>query len=319
MTDVTDLDIAYFNFEHGGLHDGKDHFFSSGRGYDFSGLVRVAGDGGRWAHILVMGEGDRYELSGGEGMWEAAAAMRAAGGRPYIPLACELPAEGLYAPVIFVDPQAVVIRRFYYHRLPDHGARYSNLLVATLPGRPFSDLFRIRTGHGGLDGGEGRLADARRLRRLADPTFPTLIAQDWNTIPSGPMWEDRELNDSTRWAGGCQDWARAHRVLWQHGPGQAGPYLPDTRALDYLIGWWDQATGRRIGGIGYYDVADLAGDHTPTQVPVPDGRERRAIDRILVNAAWKDALVAGSYQVHQPADPSQPDSDHLRVSITVRI
>jgi hypothetical protein len=52
----------------------------------------------------------------------------------------------------------VVIRRFYYHRLPDHAPRNSNLLVATLPGRSFNEIFRIRTGHGGLDGGEGRLA-----------------------------------------------------------------------------------------------------------------------------------------------------------------
>ncbi len=117
---MTEIDFAYFNYEHGGLIDGHDHAYSSGRGYRFDGLVRVAGDQGRWAHILTMGEGDRYEFAGGQGMWEAAAAMRAAGGRPYVPLACELPREGAYAPVIFVDPQAVVIRRFYYHRLPDH-------------------------------------------------------------------------------------------------------------------------------------------------------------------------------------------------------
>jgi len=91
---VTEIDFAYFNYEHGGLTGGHDHAYSSGRGYDFGGLVRVAGDQGRWPHILIMGEGDRYEFAGGEGMWEAAAAMRAAGGRPYVPLACELPREG---------------------------------------------------------------------------------------------------------------------------------------------------------------------------------------------------------------------------------
>lgn len=76
---------------------------------------------------MIMGEGDHYELSGGrplravrrEGMWKAAAAMRA-DGATYMPLACELSREGLYAPVIFIDPQTIVIRRFYY-RLPDHG------------------------------------------------------------------------------------------------------------------------------------------------------------------------------------------------------
>lgn len=316
---MTEIDFAYFNYEHGGLAGGHDHAYSSGRGYDFAGLVRVAGDQGRWPHVLIMGEGDRYELAGGEGMWEAAAAMRAAGGRAYVPLACELPREGLYAPVIFADPQAVVIRRFYYHRLPDHAPRNSNLLVASLPGRPAAGIFRVRTGHGGLDGGDARLADAMRLRRLADPRIPALVAMDWNSVPSGPAWQDRELNDAVLWGNPGQGWARANRVLWQHGPGQGGPYVPDTRALDYLIGWWNPQTGRREDGIGFFDAAELAGDATPTQVPVPDGRQRRCIDKMLVNAAWKDAIVPGSYHVHQPADPQQPGSDHLRVSVAVRI
>jgi len=109
-----------------------------------------------------------------------------------------------------------------------------------------------------------------------------------------------------------------HRVLWQHGPAQAGPYVPDTRALDYLIGYWDESRGCRAGGIGFSDVAELARDYTPTQVPVPDGRQRRAIDRLLVNEPWAGAVIPGSYQVHQPADPGHPDSDHLRVSVAIR-
>jgi hypothetical protein len=113
---MTEIDFAYFNFEHGGLIDGRDHFYSSGRGYDFGGLIRVAGSGGRWPHVLVLGEGDRYEMAGGEGMWEAAAAMRDAGGPTVCAAGVRTARRGLYAPVIFVDPQAMVIRRFYYHR-----------------------------------------------------------------------------------------------------------------------------------------------------------------------------------------------------------
>lgn len=108
-------------------------------------------------------------------------------------------------------------------------------------------------------------------------------------------------------------------MLWQHGPQQAGPFVPDTRALDYLIGWWDPERQRRTGGIGFYDAAELAGDYIPTQVPVPQGWQRRAIDRILVNKPWKDAIAPGSFQVHQPADPASPDSDHLRVSVAVEV
>jgi hypothetical protein len=132
---------------------------------------------------------------------------------------------------------------------------------------------------------------------LADPRIPALVAMDWNSVPSGLAWEDRELNDTALWGNPGQEWALAHRVLWQHGPGQ----------------------GRRIGGIGFSDVAELAGDGTPTQIPAADGRQCRTIDRILVNAAWKDRIIPGSHQVHQPADPEHPDSDHLRVSVVIDV
>jgi hypothetical protein len=66
-------------------------------------------------------------------------------------------------------------------------------------------------------------------------------------------------------------------------------------------------------------VSVLAGDDTPTQIPAADGRQRRTIDRILVNAAWKDRIIPGSYQVHQPADPGHPDSDYLRVSVIIDV
>jgi hypothetical protein len=40
--------------------DGEDCFYSSGRGYDFAGLVRVAGDQGRWSHVLLLGSSNRH-------------------------------------------------------------------------------------------------------------------------------------------------------------------------------------------------------------------------------------------------------------------
>lgn len=312
---MTEIDFAYFNYEHGGLINGKDCFFSSGRGYEFAGLVRVAGDQDRWPHILVMGEGDRYGYAGGEGMWEAAAAMRAAGGRAYVPLLGSLPREwGPYAPVIFVDAQTVVIRRWHDPRSPDFAARFRNLLVASLPGR--DERFCVVATHGDLHDGNARLADAMAFRRLANPDVPCLIAGDWNSVPSGPLWEDPDLASPQRCAQ-TETWRVMHRALWEHGPRQGGPYHPDTRALDYLIGCWEE--GQRVGGVGFYDVAELAGDNTPTQPAEPGGWRRRVIDRILVNQSWRDAVVPGSYHVHQPADPEHPGSDHLRVSVTIGV
>ena len=195
---MTEIDFAYLNYEHGGLRN--TGYPGGGADYDYAGLVRVMSDGDRWPHILVMGEGDRYEYAGGRGVWEAAAAMRAAGGRAYVPLLGSLPREwGPYAPVIFADPQSVVIRRWHDHRSPDFAARYRNLLVATLPGRGDDEVFRVvATPRGPLQRGHaaGRRAG---LRRLADPAVPSLIAGDWNSVPSGPGWEDRELNDPRFW------------------------------------------------------------------------------------------------------------------------
>src|SRR6266536_6036411 len=74
---VTAIDLAYFNFEHGGLIGGGAR--GGGSGYEYTGLVRVMGEDDRWPNLFVMGEGDRYDFNGGEGMWGAVAAMRAAG------------------------------------------------------------------------------------------------------------------------------------------------------------------------------------------------------------------------------------------------
>jgi endonuclease/exonuclease/phosphatase family metal-dependent hydrolase len=310
------LEIAYFNFEHGGRSQAQDRYYSTGTLPDFTSLVQVAGDQDRWPHILVMGEGDRYGDAGGEGMWEAAAAMRAAGGRAYVPLLGSLPRDwGPYAPVIFVDAQSIVIRRWHDPRQPDFAARFRNLLIASLPGR--DDHFRVLATHGDLHDGDARLADAKAFRRFANPDLPTVIAGDWNSVPSGPLWEDPDLASPQRCAE-IETWRVMHRALWQQGLRQDGPYWPDTRALDYLIGYWDG--GQRVGGIGFYDAAELAKDDTPTQPPAPGGGwQRRTIDRILVNEPGKDAIVSGSYHVHQPPDPGEPGSDHYRVSITVRI
>ena len=328
---MTRIGISYFNYEHGGLPvagrggavEGYGHsgiaaagYHGGGYGYDYAGLVRVMADGTPWPDIFIMGEGDRYEFNGQEGAREAARAMRRAGGRTYEPLFGSLPREGAFAPVIFIDPQTIEVRRWYDHRAPDFAPRNRNVLIASAPGRADADIFRIATGHGDIYDGDARLADAKRLRLYAEPTIPCLVAMDWNSVPSGPVWEDRELNDPVLWPPD-KDWARGARILWEHGPAQAGPYRPDTRALDYLIGYWHD--GRRIGGIGFHDAAELAGDGTPTQIPAADGRQRRTIDRILVNVAWKDRIIPGSYRVHQPADPEHPDSDHLRVSVAVDV
>ena len=141
----------------------------------------------------------------------------------------------------------------------------------------------------------------------------------WHLLARRDGGIQQGLNGPELWGPQAPQWRRAHRVLWQHGPQQAGPFVPDTGALDYLIGWWDPERQRGTGGIGFCDAAGPASDCTPAQLPVPQGWQCRAIDRILVSKPWKDAIVPGSFQVHQPADPASPDSGHLRVSVAADV
>ena len=303
------IDFAYFNYKHGGLVNGNS--LGDGGPYDYRGLVRVMGEDGRWPDVAGVGEGNKYELNGGEGAWEAAAAMREAGGRAYTPLACSLPREwGLFAPVMFVDLQKVVVRRFYSHRLPDFAARNRNLLVFTLPGRPDSDVFHLVATHGDPGDDEARLADAKALRPRANPDIRCMVVGDFNATPSG--WEPSDINDRTIYDLPHRYQARG----WWH-PGLGEHVRFDTRSLDYLVGCLDRSQLERSGGVGFHAVAELAGDRTSTTLPVPSGRECTTIDWLLVNKPAAQAYVPGSYRVHEPLDPEHPDSDHKRVSATL--
>ena len=145
-------------------------------------------------------------------------------------------------------------------------------------------------------------------------------------FPSGPHFEPTDLNT----AGVHGPRQLAWRVLFRHGLAQAGPHRYDSRALDYLIGYWHaprdwrrawlrRRLGRRVGGVGFYHAAELAGDFTPTQTAKPNGRQPIALDAILLNQSMAAAYVPGSYRVHPFPDPDNPDSDHHRVSVTVDV
>lgn len=305
---MTRLVLSYLNYEHGGRADAN--YTGDGGGFDLDGLVRVMTDGTAWPDVLAIGEADRWEFNGREGAHEAAAALRAAGGPPYVPYTCSLPRQGgPFAPAFLVDPRTVVVRRFYDHRLPDFASRNRNLLAATLARG--GQQFRLIAVHGDIHSGDQRLADARELDRFARPDIPCAVLGDWNGVPSGPAWEPSDLNTPGRYTPQQLAW----RTRFQHGPAQAGPHDIDTRALDFLLGWWDPDQARRIGGLGFHDAAELAADPTPTQIPRPSGRQPLTIDRILLNQPWAEAMAKGSYQVH-PAAPDHP-SDHLRISVAI--
>ncbi|GAA4082805.1 hypothetical protein [Actinomadura miaoliensis] len=314
-----EIQIDYINYERGGRPNAN--YSGDGGLPDPTGLVRIMLSGS-WPAILGVGEAERWEFNGYQGAYEAAVALRRAGGPPYVPFVGSLPREGgPFGPAILVDPTAVEVHRWYDHRLGDFGSRNRNLLVCSIPGR--SEVFRVLITHGDIHDGNQRLADAMTFDRFADPEIPCVILGDWNSTLSGPMWEVGDWNNPDPMM--HQPHRRAHKIMFLHGPRQAGPHVADTRALDYLCGFWTpgrrlwlrRRPARRVGGIGFYDVAELEGDYTPTQYPHPFGRPPRTIDRALVNRPLRDAYVRGSYRVHDPLDPSCPDSDHKRISFVL--
>jgi hypothetical protein len=326
---VTEIDFAYFNYAHGGRKGANSA--GDGGAYDFTGLVRVIGHENRWPDVLIMGEADRYDFNGGEGLWGAVAAMADAKGPAYTPFVCSLPRQwGPFAPAIFVNTQKLRIHRFYDHRLPDFAARRRNVLEARIPGR--NDLFRVATGHGDLSGGDQRLADARMFRMLVHPE-PCIIGMDWNSVLSGPQWEPADLDDQNKWP---HLRMMANRIYWQHGAAQIGPYRADTRALDYLCGYWfpphpwwhwrrllrradARLNGQRLGGIGFHWVGELAEDYSPTTRPQSNDRQRLQIDGFVVNDPWRDRIVPDSFCVQDDIDPDEPDSDHLVTRVAIDI
>ncbi|MET9260494.1 hypothetical protein [Amycolatopsis sp. NPDC004079] len=308
----TEIDLAYFNYAHGGIVNPTDRAEEPPGGYDFSGLVRTMRE--RWPHVLVMGEGDYYEFWGGAGMWGAAEAMRDAGGRAYVPLVCGLPRQtGPFAPVIFFDAQTLIVKRFFDHRAPDFAARNRNLLMVRPAGG--KEILYLATGHGDIGDAIYRQADAKDHRRLAYKDRLSAVLMDFNEHLSGPNHELPDLGDPAKYD---QPPKHDHRLRNTRGVPDR-PYRRDTSALDYLCGHWNYEKNRREDGIGFVDAAEQAEIYTGTNLPVPSGRQCAQLDHILLSPALAERVVPGSTKIHDPVDPDNPDSDHKRISVTVRV
>lgn len=307
-----EIDLAYFNYEHGGMTNASARGGNPPGGYDFTGLVRTMRE--RWPHVLVMGEGDYYEYFGGAGMWGAAEAMRESGGRAYVPLPCSLPREwGPFAPCIFFDAQTLIVKRWFDHRAPDFAARNRNLLTVRPVGG--EEILHLVTGHGDLHEENYHVADAKAHRWLAYKGRLSAVLMDMNEHLSGPKHELTDLEDRAIYD---QPAHFLHRM--RHTAGQPDrPYRRATSALDYLCGAWSEQKDRREGGIGFVDMAEQAGIYTGTNLPKPSGRQCAQIDHILLSPALADRVVPGSACIHEPVDPDDPDSDHKRLSVTVAV
>ncbi|MBK0868726.1 hypothetical protein INP57_18095 [Saccharopolyspora sp. HNM0986] len=82
------VDLSIVNYAHGGSDCDADRACGT---WDYDGLRRIM-RGPRWPDILIVFEGERWALTGGDGGWGAAVALRreqrelGLTERPYVPL-----------------------------------------------------------------------------------------------------------------------------------------------------------------------------------------------------------------------------------------
>src|SRR5262249_28319885 len=102
-----------------------------------------------------------------------------------------------------------------------------------------------------------------------------------------------------------------------------GSWGPDTRALDYLIGAWDESAQKRVDGCGLHAVAEMAWaldrSHPilPTVNDNVDAGGALLIAWLLPTDAMKPHVLADSYRVHLPDERYPPPSDHRLVTAAI--
>jgi hypothetical protein len=122
-----------------------------------------------------------------------------------------------------------------------------------------------------------------------------------------------------------RDWMTAPFASRSH-KGMLGPdgkWGPDTRAVDHLIGTWDERARQRRDGCGLHAIAEMAWRQDPTRPILPtvnegvDAGGALLIDWLLVNHAMQPHVLTGTYQVHIPDPGHLAPSDHRLVTVTL--
>ncbi|RSM37148.1 hypothetical protein DMB66_59710 [Actinoplanes sp. ATCC 53533] len=288
-----DLQLSLLNLEGGGLQpDGS---------YDFDGLLRAFAEPPA-PHLLMICECKFWHARGKTPFRTAIRQLSTLTGRHYVG---ELFTGPLGTAVIY-DPTVLHLDAGEEPDFPDK----RNLARFSLYNAP-DFRFWAFVEHWPYHDGDQRLARAKLLARYGTATTPTLLAGDNNGSGTGPHLP-------------VVDWQTIPIATRDYkGQFTDGVWGPDTRAVDRLIGRWDNRTGRRIDGAGFHQVAELDPDAPDPLPPTVNGGSGLHIDHILINDAFLNhaRVVAGSYQVHIPPaqDPARWPSDHRRISCTLRL
>jgi len=307
---VTRIDIALFNYEDGGA--------SPSGGYDFRPLQRAFAQAETVPALILYCEAKNYRDRAGEAKYAAAEALSDELGVPY---AVELGsmARGPMPPAIFYNPNILVLRRWWNQ--DDPGVYDDQRNVARFAIRDSDNFPEGRTEflafvhHFEPLSGDIRLEEARRVSRYRDAQpLPAIGGGDLNATASGDHLPQRDWMAATFSH-------RSHKGMTR----PDGRWGPDTRAIDYLIGTWDEDAQQRRDGCGFHAVAEMAWRLDPSRPILPTVNENvdagggLLIDWILVNEAMRKHVISDSYRVHIPDERYPPPSDHRLVTAALEL
>jgi hypothetical protein len=311
----TKLPVALFNYQGGGRRpDGS---------YDFDKL-RLAFDNvpdGEAPVAILINEAKGWKANGNSMLHMAVNALADKLRRPYVgEIGCGIRGDAT-TPALIYDPQ--VLRLDYWGNSTATNNDQQNVAKMHVRGQSAAK-FRAVIKHLHPNDGALRVSEAHETKAFISG-MPTLLAGDLNNSASGPHTD--------------MDWTRAPELLRMSKAILLpdGTYKADTLAMDLMLGDWDPATMRRTGrvealgrrAIGWHALAEIAYQQgMPAAEAFQPTVNRSAqegggllIDWMLVNNAWAEGLVPGTYHVHVPGgtDPSMHPSDHRLVTATLEI
>lgn len=302
------VSVGLLNHKDGGHHN------ATGR-HDFHSLQNTFTNVAK-LDLLLYCEAKHYNRDAGTARYAAAEALRDVLGAPYVIEIGHMD-RGPMPPAIIYDPRVLVLRTWWRAGDPEIYRDQRNLawfaLADSHPTAAGRFVFGAWVDHWDPISGEDRMPDARRIgRRRGDlQPLPVIGGMDANGTASGKHMPQR-------------DWPVAP-VSKRYGKGMQDPLTgawgPDTRAVDMLLGWWNEHTRAREDGYGYHAVAELAWRTDPSVPLLPtvnDGVDPGGgllVDWLMVNPAMLPYVLPDTYQVHVPPPGTVPGSDHRLVTV----
>jgi hypothetical protein len=307
---MTRIEVALLTTQ-GGCQD------RTGR-HDFSRLHHAATGLRSPAALWLIGEAKRWRADRNRAMFAAAEALSDAAGVAYTAVLGTSP-RGALPPAIIYNPDVLVLRSWAN---PDDPEVYRDQLnVARFavrssgPTRNTRKAFTAWVGQWHPSNRSVRRQEADDVARYGDIDEPVIAGVDANESPSGPHLPQRNLARAS-YQRLCAEARQRADTTWVHA----------SDAIDHLIGRWDNGLHDRVGGCGYYAVAELAWQANPAMALLPtinhdDDCGAVIKDLLLVNRTARTLIDPASYRTHIPPgdDPHTWPSDHRLVTAAIEL